>query len=320
MRAKVSAMTVSRALKSPNLVSPAVRKRIEAIVRKSGYVPHHGARTLASAKSKLIGVLVPSFSNELFVDLLAGIRASMEPHGYQMMIGETRYSPEKEERLFRAYLEHVPDGFLMTGFENKTLNAAYSSKVNGVPIVHMMDLSSRGLSVGFSQEQAGHAMGRHLIERGYRHLTHLSTHLDQRQLKRRAGFRRAVREAGGRHHYHEVAIAEPSSVDLGARLLVRMLEHAPKTDAIFACNDDLAVGALFECQRRGIKVPTDLAIAGFNDLAICGCTVPTITSVRTPRYEVGFQAAQLLLDVMNQRKPERRRIDLGFQLAARQST
>ena len=283
-------------------------------------MPHHGARTLASAKSKLIGVLVPSFSNEVFVDVLAGIRASLETHGYQMMIGDTRYSPEKEANLFRAFLEHMPDGFLMTGFENKKLSAAYSSSVNGVPIVHMMDLSSRGLSVGFSQEQAGHAMGRHLIERGYRHLTHLGTHLDQRQLKRRAGIRRAVREAGDRHYFSEVLISEPSSVGLGAQLLARALEHAPKTDAVFACNDDLAVGAIFECQRRGIEVPTDLAIAGFNDLAICGCTVPTITSVRTPRYEVGFQAAQLLLDVMNKRKPERSKIDLGFQLMARQST
>ena len=313
-------MTVSRALKNPDLVSKELRERIERIVRKSGYVPHHGARTLASAKSKLIGVLVPSFSNELFVDVLAGIRASLQPHGYQMMIGDTLYSPEKEEELFRAYLEHMPDGFLMTGFENKTLTATYSSSVNGIPIVHMMDLNSRRMSVGFSQEEAGHAMGRHLIERGYRHLTYLGTQLDQRVLKRREGFRRAVREAGGLHRYNEVLTTEPSSVGMGAQLLTRALDQSPKADAIFACNDDLAVGALFECQRRGLGVPADLAIAGFNDLAICASTVPTITSITTPRYQIGFQAAQLLLDVMNKRDPSRRRIDLGFQLTVRQST
>lgn len=312
-------MTVSRALKRPALVSPEVRERIEAIVKKLGYVPHHAARTLASSKSKLIGVLVPSFSNDVFVDVLAGIRDCLRPQGYQMMVGDTLYSPEIEEQLFRTYMEHMPDGFLVTGFDStKTIRPICNA--NNVPLVHMMDVSSGHMSVGFSQQQAGYAMGRHLIDRGYRRLGFIAGQLDPRVLKRRDGFRRAVQEAGPTHRYHEVMVPDPTNVGVGVQLLNRMLEVAPNCDAIFACNDDLAAGVVFECQRRGIKVPQTLAVAGFNDLNYCAWTNPTITSITTPRYRIGFEAAQLLLQVMNKEKPARTRIDLGFSVTQRQST
>jgi LacI family gluconate utilization system Gnt-I transcriptional repressor len=318
-RAKVSAMTVSRALKNSPSVSVELRERIKAIASKSGYVVHHAARTLASSRSRLIGVLVPSFSNEVFVDVLAGIRDCLQPQGYQMMVGDTLYSPAIEERMFRTYLEHMPDGFLMTGFDcTKSIKSI--SDANSIPLVHMMDLSPRHMSVGFSQQDAGHAMGRYLVGRGYRNLTYIAGQLDPRVLKRREGFRRAIAEAGPTHHYHEVMVPDPSSVGLGAKLLGHVLDLVPQCDAIFACNDDLAAGVLFECQRRGIKVPDALAVAGFNDLTYCAWTSPTITSITTPRYQVGFEAAQLLLKVLNKGKPARTRIDLGFRLTERQST
>lgn len=318
-RANVSAMTVSRALKNPELVSDELRQRVDDVVSKLGYVPHHAARTLASSKSKLIGVLVPSFSNEVFVAILAGIRDSLQPHGYQLMIGDTQYSRELEQQLFLTYLEHSLDGFLITGVEH-TETTKKRLATCGTPVVHMMDFSPNYFSVGFSQQQAGYAMGRHLISRGYRRPAYIGAQLDSRVLKRREGFRRALREANLETDYSEIMVPDSSSIELGVKLLDRLLKEAPKTDAVFCCNDDLAMGALFECQRRGIKVPEQLAIAGFNDLAPVGWTVPAITSVTTPRYQVGFEAAQLLLKLMNNKVPDRTRIDLGFRLAERQST
>jgi LacI family gluconate utilization system Gnt-I transcriptional repressor len=317
--AKVSAMTVSRALKNPESVSEELRTRVTAAATKSGYVMHHAARALASSESKLIGVLVPSFSNEVFVDVLAGIRDFLLPRGYQMMIGDTLYSAEIEEKLFFNYLEHRPDGFLMTGFDcTQRLKAI--SDANGIPMVHMMDLSPKHLSVGFSQQDAGYAMGKYLVDRGYRNIVYIAGQIDPRVLKRRAGLQKAVKEAGRACKCSEVMVPDPSSVGLGARMLSRIFEVDPKCDAIFACNDDLAAGALFECQRRGIAVPERLAIAGFNDLGFCAWTSPNITSITTPRYQIGFEAAQLLLQVLNKEKPAKNRIDLGFHLTVREST
>ncbi len=316
--AKVSAMTVSRALKNPESVSEELRARVTAAATKSGYVMHHAARTLASSQSKLIGVLVPSFSNEVFVDVLAGIRDFLLPRGYQMMIGDSLYSPEIEEKLFLSYLEHRPDGFLMTGFDS-TQRLKAISDANNIPMVHMMDLSPKHLSVGFSQHEAGYAMGKYLIDRGYKNIVYIAGQIDPRVLKRRDGLKKAVKEARG-CKVSEVMVPDPSSVGLGARMLDRIFEADPKCDAVFACNDDLAAGALFECQRRGISVPGKLAIAGFNDLAFCAWTAPNITSITTPRYQIGYEAAQLLLQVMNKEKPDKNRIDLGFQLTVREST
>jgi LacI family gluconate utilization system Gnt-I transcriptional repressor len=107
---------------------------------------------------------------------------------------------------------------------------------------------------------------------------------------------------------------------MGGILLERLLRQAPDADAVFFCNDDLAHGGLFECIRRGIKVPEQLAISGFNDLPASASTVPTLTTVATPRLQIGVQSAQMLLDLIEGRTIERPRVELGFELKLRGST
>jgi LacI family transcriptional regulator, gluconate utilization system Gnt-I transcriptional repressor len=319
LRAQVSPMTVSRALKNPAQVLPEARSRVEAAVIALGYVPSHAARTLASSRSRVVGVLVPSLSNAVFVETLAGIQDCLGPAGYQFLIGNTSYSPAKQTELLSTYLTHAPDGFLVTGIdETETIRQRLAAA--HVPVVHMYDLSRTPgeWSVGFSQQTAGHAITSYLLERGYRRPGFIAAQLDPRTMQRRAGFRRALREAGLDPDV-EVLTGEPSNVGLGSKLLVQMLERAPDCDAIFCCNDDLALGALFECQRRGIRVPDQIAIAGFNDLPSSAWSSPSITTITTPRYQIGFRAAQLLLQILDGQAPKKSRIDLGFTLTPRES-
>ncbi|MGI4846810.1 MAG: substrate-binding domain-containing protein, partial [Janthinobacterium lividum] len=135
-----------------------------------------------------------------------------------------------------------------------------------------------------------------------------------------AGYASALDGAGQRCPKAEVLDTMPSSIGLGSTLLVRLLDQKPDCDAVFCCNDDIALGALFECQRRGIDVPGQLAIAGFNDLDASAWSCPTLTTVATPRYEVGHAAATMLLQLMKGETPEASRIDLGFSLVIREST
>lgn len=318
--ANVSPMTVSRALKNPAQVLPEARARVEAAVNALGYVPSHAARTLASARSRVVGVLVPSLSNAVFVETLAGIQDCLGPAGYQFLIGNTSYSPSKQSDLLSTYLTHAPDGFLVTGIDESDAIRQRLAAAR-VPVVHMYDLSRdpSEWSVGFSQQNAGFAITKYLLERGYRKPGFIAAQLDPRTMQRRAGFRRAVREAGLDPDIEQLT-PDPSNVGLGSTLLVQMLERVPDCDAVFCCNDDLALGALFECQRRGIRVPEQLAIAGFNDLPSSAWSTPSITTITTPRYEIGFQAAQLLLDILDGRAPKKTRIDLGFTLTPREST
>ena len=321
MMAGVSAITVSRALKTPDKVTPELRARIQGAAQSLGYVPNRAASALAAARSMNIVVLIPSMTNLVFVDLLAGIHDMLHPRGYQELIGITRYSPAEEERLLGSYLEFQPDGVLITGIDH--LPAAWRRLESlGRPVVHMMELAQRpgACSVGLSQEAAGAALARHLIGRGYRRMGFVAVQLDPRTVARGAGYRAALQQAGLYDPARELMVTDPSSISLGAALLDRMLAQAPDCDALFFCNDDLAQGALFQCRRRGIEVPGTLAIAGFNDLPASAWCAPSLTTIATPRYEIGRVAAEMLLTLLDGEEPATREVDLGFTLVAREST
>ncbi|ALK99072.1 transcriptional regulator [Massilia sp. WF1] len=319
-RAGVGTMTVSRAINQPELVSAALRARVEEAVAALGYVPNRAARALASSQSKVIVVLVPSLSNAVFTEVLAGIQDALEKDDYQILIGNTRYSDAEEEKLLNIYLQSNPDGVLLSGLTHskQVTKILASSKL---PVVSMMDLGSSpdALSVGFSQLEAGYTMTRYLIDKGYKRIGFMGAQRDERTLKRAEGYRRALQEAGLYDPQLETMVADPSTIALGAELLGRMLSVTPDCDAIFCCNDDLAQGAIFQCQRRGIAVPGRLAICGFNDLPVSAWMNPSLSTIATPRYRVGFEAAQLLRAVIRGETPALTRVDLGFTLMARES-
>lgn len=319
-RIGTSAITVSRAINTPQLVSEALRAQIDAVIAETGYVPNRAARALACARSDSVAVLVPSLSNTVFIEILAGIHDVLQPHGYRTLIGDTRYSAAEEESLLRAYLEHSPDGLLITGFEQTELTQQLIAN-SRIPVVHMMELGQAdAFSVGLHQFDAGFAMTTHLIERGYRRIGFLGAQLDARVMERLAGYRAALQQAGLVYPAGELLDSTPSSIGLGVQLLDRLQQQAPDCDALFCCNDDLAQGVLFECQRRGIRVPQQLAVAGFNDLAASAWINPRLTTIATPRYAIGHAAATMLLQRMEGRMPEPAQMDLGYTLVVREST
>ena len=315
-----SAITVSRAINEPHRVSDDLRARIENAIATLGYLPNRAARALASARSDSVAVLIPSLSNTVFTELLEGVRDVLHGHGYRTLIGDTRYSPDEEESLIRAYLEHSPDGVLITGFDQTEATRQLLS-ASRVPVVHMMELmDSATYAVGLQQYDAGLAMTSHLLSRGYRRIGFLGAQLDPRVMQRLAGYRAALNAANCTYPAGEILDATPSSIGLGVHLLDRLLKQAPDCDALFCCNDDLALGVLFECQRRGIRVPQQLAVAGFNDLAASAWVSPTLTTIATPRYEIGHAAAAMLLQLMKHELPDPTVLDLGFAVVVREST
>ncbi|RJF78381.1 LacI family DNA-binding transcriptional regulator [Azospirillum cavernae] len=320
-KAGVSAITVSRAFKRPELVAPDLRARILEVAQAMGYVPNQAASALASARSMTVAVLIPSMTNAVFVETLAGIHDALHPRGYQILIGVSHYSPVEEERLLRTYLQFQPDGILLTGNDHTPATQTYLAAL-GRPTVHMMELldDPASYSVGCSQFEGGRLMTRHLLERGYRRVGFAAVQLDPRTLARLEGYRQALRDAGLYDPRRVWQVPEPSSISLGASMLDRMIEDQTDCDAVFFCNDDLAQGALFQCQRRGVRVPEQLAIAGFNDLAASAWTTPTLTTVATPRYGIGRESAAMLLDLMEGREPPQRRLDLGLSFVGREST
>jgi len=319
--AGVSAITVSRALRRPEMVSDRVRARIDSAVKKLGYVPNPAAQLLATGRSNVIGVVIPSVTNNVFADVLRGIYAASESTNHVIQLANTRYSPSLEENVLRLFSSQKPAGLIVAGLDQSEASLDMLRSVD-CPVVQIMETGFEpvDLCVGFSHIEAARAATEHLIERGYRRLGFLGARMDPRTQRRFAGFREAAVAAGVYSDERVVTSAEASSVTKGGELLADLLAIAPDVDAVFCNNDDLALGALFEAKRRRIDVPDQLGICGFNDLEMMAAAEPSLTSVRTPRFEMGARAIELILARLAGQQVERATTDLGFQVIERTST
>lgn len=317
----VSPITVSRALRGVATVAPDLVEKVQAAATQLGYVANPAARALASAQSQSVVVLIPSLANQLFVETLDAIHEVLRPRGLEVLIGNYHYDASIEESLIRNYLAYQPRGLLLTGFERSEA-AQQMLTASRVPCVHMMELggAGQGVSVGFSQEEAGRAVARHLLERGRRRLGFIAAQLDPRVLQRAEGFREELKQAGVYDPALELMVPQPSSIGLGGELFSQLLQRHGDLDGVFFCNDDLAQGAIYQAQRQGVAVPRQVAMVGFNDLSASAHLVPRLTSIRTPLAAVGEQAAQTLLALLDGKTPPVRSHDLGFQLMVRESS
>lgn len=321
---QVSSMTVSRALRGERAVDPALVARVREAADMLGYVPDPAARALASRHSSHVAMLIPMLSNTLFVDVLEAVQQTLQAAGFQTLMGVTHYDPDEEEQLLREQLQHRPAGLIVTGFERNEATRQLIAK-SGVPCVHLMEvLKSSGsdgiYSVGFSHEEGGAAMTKHLIGQGKRRIAFAAAQLDPRTLQRLEGWRQTLKAAGMYDTVLECLDPAPSSIAQGGKMFEHIIKQQPDVDAIFYCNDDLAQGGLLAALRLGISVPKKVAIAGFNDLNGSDQMLPPLSTVRTPRSEIGTTSANMLLALIKGQTVPVPNIDLGFELITREST
>lgn len=320
-RAKVSTVTASRVLRKPEMVSADLRARVDSAVRELAYIPNQLASALASSRTGRIGVVVPSLTNGVFGDYLRALHDVFVPAGFQVLVLNSHYLPGREEKAIATMLGQFPEAIILAGI-GQTAQARKSLQQAGIPVVQTMEMTDApiDINIGLSQVGAGYAAARHLFDLGHVHVGQISAPHDSRSRKRIEGYMQAVEEFDAIPMV--VSLDQPSSVPLGGQLLTELLARWPKVTAIFCGNDNLALGVLFECQRRGIRVPEDLAIIGFNDLEVSACSYPSLSSIATPRYGMAHRAAEIILEIIrgSGNRPEQRQIDLGFRLIAREST
>ena len=272
-RADVSAVTVSRVLRDPAKVSEPLRRRVQAAVHDLAYIPNQFASALASSRTGRVAVIVPSLTNGVFDDYLGPpTTCSFRPDSRSSCCN-SNYAPGHEEKAIATALGQFPEAIILAGVE-QTERARKLLKQSGIPVVQTMEIANDPIDVniGLSHFDAGYAAARHLFALGHRHVGHVTAPLDSRARQRVAGYRRAVKEFGSTPAI--AANEAPSSVKLGGAPLVQMMQEAPATTAIFCGNDNLALGALFECQRRSIRVPDEISIIGFNDLEFSASACP----------------------------------------------
>lgn len=320
--ANVSAITVSRVLNHPDKVSDDLKRRVQEAIDSLGYIPNQSASSLASARSRVIGVAIPSLSNIVFNDVLRGIYDVAGANGYKVLLVDTHYSPLEEEKMVRTLLSQSPEAMIITGGD-QTRACHRMLESAAIPVVQMMEILDKPLdmNVGFSHYQAGYDVAVRLLQTGCRSLGFIGARMDTRTQQRMNGFVKALEERDAYKPEWIVTTPQPSSIALGGELLRSLISTSSGAiDAIFCCNDDLALGALFESQRMNIKVPGDLSLCGFNDFETSAFVNPPLSSVHVPRYEMGVTAAQMILDQLEGGNGSRKKVDIGYEIMMRQST
>jgi LacI family gluconate utilization system Gnt-I transcriptional repressor len=319
--ARVSAMTVSRALRSPEMVTPETLQRIEDAVKKIGYLPDRIAGSLSSRKSNVIGLIVPSLRNSLFAETIQGIADKLGQE-YDLMISDSGYSLKNEEEAVVAFLSQRVCGMVLHNTKH-TPRTVRLLKESGVPCVETGNLTRRPLdmTVSYSNFATGRAMTEYLIDCGYRQIGFVSLPLrdNDRAGQRRAGYVSALK-ARGLPLIPEIMLESASGLRSGCDAFAKLMQGKHPVDAVFLTGDVLAMGAILEANRRGWKIPEQVAIAGTDDNEIQENLVPSLTSIRFPRYEIGQKAAAMLLNRFEGRSTGTGVVDLGFEIIERDST
>ncbi|WP_394143222.1 gluconate operon transcriptional repressor GntR [Vibrio atypicus] len=312
-RVGVTKMTVSRCLRDASQVSEAIREKVEQAVEDLGYIPNRAPDILSNAKSNVIGVLVPSLTNQVFAEVMRGIESVTTPCGYQTMIAHYGYSAELEEKSIASLLSYNVDAIILS--ENvHTDKARKMLETASIPVVEIMDTFSPRIeqAVGFDNRQAAKEMTNTMLSKGCNSIAYFAARMDERTRLKMAGYRQAMEDAG--KEMISLQTEEASSFTLGSKLLSELIEKYPDVDGIFCTNDDLAIGAVFECQRRGISIPDQMAIAGFHGHDISQAMIPALATVITPREKIGQVAAEQLIARLKGEKNWQATIDLGYQI------
>jgi len=318
----VSAITVSRVINQPEKVSESLRIQVQKAIDSLGYIPNQHASSLASSKSKVIGVAIPSLSNIVFNEVLRGIYDVMGAAGYKVLLVDTHYSPLEEEKMVRTLLSQSPEGLIITGGDQTKACQNFLHKAH-IPIVQIMELLADpiDMNVGFAHGRAGFDVVKHLLGQGYQRIGFIGARMDPRVQQRMQGYKLALEQAGKFEKNYIVTTPEPSSIGVGGELFKSLMASTSGVvDAVFCVNDDLALGALFEAQRMNIRVPQDMAICGFNDIEAAAYVNPSLTSVSAGRYEMGVQASEMIIRVLNDKPIESKKVDMGYEIKKRAST
>jgi LacI family transcriptional regulator, gluconate utilization system Gnt-I transcriptional repressor len=320
-RTGLSKMTVSRVMRGEGSFSVKAKEKVQKAVRETGYVHNRLAGSLATQKSSLVAVIVPTIGNIVFTEVLAGISQVLTPAGLQPVLAVTDYDLEREDALVETMLSWRPQGVIIAGLEHTPLTRK-RLKRSGIAIIEVMDIDGSPIdcAVGFSHSEAGQIIARHFVKQGYRRIAYAGTDLtyDVRAAKRFKGFVKEL-SVHGLHLTADVMTPLPTSLEAGENALRKLMESAADIDAVYFSNDDMAVGALQYCLRNAIAVPEAMALAGFNGLGIGQGMPIALTSIRSPRVETGIRSAELLLDRLAG-KGVPRTVNLGLQFLAGQSS
>jgi LacI family transcriptional regulator len=286
--AEVSVATVSRVLNGIDKVAEPTRSRVLAAARTLGYVPHSGARSLSMRRTDTIGVILPDLHGEFFSELIRGIDAATRARGLHLLLSHSHGDPDEAATVLRAMRGRVDALVVMSPYADEAMLSASIS--GGTPLV-LLGSGGADRHPRFAIDNRGGAlaMTRHLLESGFRRIAFVAGPAGNIEAAQRLdGYRAALAtRSGSEERILNGDFGEESGLAAGRTLLAEGLP-----DAVFAANDMMAIGCLQAFREAGVRVPDDVALAGFDDIPVARFLDPPLTTVGVPIAEIGRQAVE----------------------------
>jgi len=314
--------TVSRAINSPEKVSPEKRARIESAMLELGYVRNYAARALRSQRSQMIGVLIPTLDYAIYARLVGAANDRFSAAGISTLIAIFDYDLDAELREARLLLERGAEALVLVGEHHRPELYDLLERFD-VPFVntYVFNSDNKFPTVGFDNSLAAAKIAQYLVQLGHKNICVISgiTKDNDRTTKRLEGIKKELL-IHGIELRDSMLVERPYSISDGRKGCALILSrNGPQPTAIICGNDVLAIGAMLECAERGLAVPEDISIAGFDNLELAMHFNPPLTTIEVPTDEMGIGAASYLLGRLNRGDVTRHR-SVDVQLIVRKST
>ncbi len=295
-RAQISAATVSRAFNTPDVVSPEVRERVFAAARELGYAPNAAAKALRLQRTHTMGAIVPTLNYDIFARMLNAFQAQLSGAGQMVFLLTTGFDNRRLFEPARLLIERGAEALLIVGrIDDPALETLLIER--HIPTVTTYSYLARNRipSIGFDNYAASRQLIDYLIGLGHRKLAMIAaaTEGNDRQQARVRAFRDAAKASGLSANAHVVEVSH--AIADGASAMRRIAAEYPGVTAIICNSDVIALGALAEAKRLGLRVPDDISITGHDDQEMAALTEPPLTTIAVPAQEMGVRAAEALL-------------------------
>lgn len=323
-KAGVHPATASRALNhaTRSMVNAKTAERIQKVAKELGYAPNPIARSLKTSRSSSIGLIIPDLTNPLFPPIVRGIEDVLRPMGYNAWIVNTDNRPDLEASAVESFRHRNVEGFVFaTAHLEHALLEELAAESTPMVLINRRVASADIPSVT-SDDASGVAMAmQHLVDLGHRKIVHLAGPQDlSTGVTRRRAFRECLEDHDLPSEPGRVVVCDAWSEEAGARGMFALLDSGVEFTAVLAGNDLLALGAYDAFDARGLRCPGDISVIGFNDMPFMDKVSPPMTTVRISHYDIGAEAARLLLEVLEDPQRHPRSILLPLTFVKRAST
>lgn len=293
--AGVGSMTVSRALRTPELVSDNLREKINAAVEELGYIPNSAAGILASGQSRIVAVLIPSLRDNASSVFLQALQEVLNKNNYQVVIGSHDYQQKKESEVLSTLLQSNPAALIIFGAVNSQSIFNYLKNLD-IPVINVAGESNHPITLNIKSNigEAVNFLTHFLLQKGYKKIGYIGAQMDSKmQGQQLSGWNKAML-AYNQSADQSITTPYVATMDFGRQAISEMLTRQPELEAVICSHEMIALGVLFECQRRLIKVPKMLALACVEGSSNCDHIQPSLTSVRIDYSKMARETAKKL--------------------------